>query len=160
MSVERSLPVLERVRIASPCPAQWGAMAGGQRTRDCHMCGLHVHNVEAMTSEEAGALLVRAKSERVCARPHRRADGTIITRDCPVGLRLRQRARRTVARAAAAVLLLVFGGLASREGGRGWELLIALGLRAEPVQPREDPEVEQGVIIEWNERLDDGVGGA
>jgi hypothetical protein len=110
-----SLPLLESARIASPCPARWEEMTGNDRTRFCAQCGLHVHNIAAMTAGEAEALLARAASgeDRVCARLYRRADGTVLTRDCPVGVRLRERARRAAARVAAALGLVLCAAAAA-----------------------------------------------
>lgn len=113
-----SLPLLESVRIATPCPARWEEMTGDDRTRFCAQCGLHVHNIAAMTAVEAEALLARAGAggeggDRVCARLYRRADGTVLTRDCPVGVRLRERARRAAARVAAAVGLILCAAVAA-----------------------------------------------
>lgn len=87
--------------IASPCTADWKAMAGDDKRRFCQQCHLHVHDLSAMTSDEASAVLRAAGSGRVCVRFHRRHDGTVLTQDCPVGLR--QRLRRARARATAAV---------------------------------------------------------
>lgn len=90
---------LRDLRIASPCSADWHAMTGDERSRFCAQCKLHVHDLSAMTRDEATALLRNAASGRVCVRFFRRADGRVLTRDCPVGLR--QKLRRAWARAAA-----------------------------------------------------------
>ena len=97
-------PLLDQVRIASPCSADWDAMRGTDRARVCADCRLTVHNLSAMTADEAEALLADADG-RVCARLRRRADGTVLTRDCPTGVRRERRARwgrRGVAAAVAA----------------------------------------------------------
>jgi hypothetical protein len=94
---DRSL--LDGISIASPCTADWNQMAGDARRRFCAQCKLHVHDLSGMTAAEATALLRTAAQGRVCVRLFRRADGTVLTRDCPVGLR--QRLRRAWARAAA-----------------------------------------------------------
>lgn len=85
-------------------------MAGDDRSRHCEQCSLKVHNISGMTRPEAEAFLAstlgtnNATTRRVCARFFRRADGTILTADCPVGLAaLRAKARRTATRIAAAV---------------------------------------------------------
>jgi hypothetical protein len=106
------LSILDRVRIASPCPMEWGAMKGDERVRHCDMCHLDVHNLSAMTRAEAEEFMEWRASQdgRVCVGFYRRADGTILTQDCPVGLRaLRLRAARMVTRAAAVLGLLVTG---------------------------------------------------
>ena len=94
---------LDRVRIASPCPASWDRMTGDARVRFCDECHLHVYNIAEMTRLEVETVIAKTEG-RLCARIYRRADGTVITRDCPVGLRaLRRRARR-VATAGVAML--------------------------------------------------------
>jgi len=112
MSATLSLPLLQQARIASPCSMRWEDMTptGDTHTRRCEQCNLNVHNFASMTAERAEAILRAAINEdgsrkhRVCAGIYRRADGTIITADCPVGLAaLRAKTRRTVARVAAAV---------------------------------------------------------
>jgi hypothetical protein len=114
-----SLDVLDRIGVASPCAADWGAMSGGDRVRRCGACGLHVHNLSDMTREDAAALIGRTEG-RLCVRLYRRADGTTITRDCPVGVRgVRRRVAAGIGRAAAAAAL-VAGSVAALGVGRAW----------------------------------------
>ena len=87
---------LDRLRIASPCPASWEQMTGDDRARFCELCNLHVYNIAELTASEAKSLIANAEG-RICARLYRRSDGTVITKDCPVGLRA---IRRRVARIA------------------------------------------------------------
>lgn len=83
--------VLDSVRIASPCPASWSTMEGDDRVRFCKQCQLSVYNLSALSRPEAEAL-VQQREGRLCVRYFQRADGTILTRDCPTGLRaLRKR---------------------------------------------------------------------
>lgn len=109
---------LGSLRIAAPCPATWEGMAGDERVRHCTLCSLNVYNFAEMTGDEVRQLLVRTEG-RVCARLYRRADGTVVTRDCPTGLRaLRRRASRVAVALAAALLTLpslAFGGTAGKE---------------------------------------------
>lgn len=106
----RHLSLLQDVRVASPCPASWDAMDGDDRRRFCHQCSKHVYNFASMREAEIVELL---RDEHVCGRLYRRADGTILTADCPTGLRLaRERLVRVSVRAAALVLTL-FGGALS-----------------------------------------------
>lgn len=93
---DRSL--LDGISIASPCTADWNQMQGDDRRRFCASCKLHVHDLSGMTANEALALLQKGEG-RTCVRFFRRADGTVLTRDCPVGLR--QKLRAMWARAAA-----------------------------------------------------------
>jgi len=60
-------------------------MHGNDRVRFCGGCSQNVFNLSAMTTEEAEDLIRRADG-RLCARFYRRDDGTILTKDCPVGL--------------------------------------------------------------------------
>ena len=76
--------LLANVRVASPCSARWGHMAGDEQARFCSQCSKHVYNLSAMTAEAATAL-IREKEGQLCARFYQRADGTMLTADCPVG---------------------------------------------------------------------------
>lgn len=97
--------LLNRVRIASPCPADWSAMDGDDRSRLCAQCNKRVYNLSAMSAREAEAF-IRQATGRVCVRLYQRADGTVMTADCPVGLAaVRARAARLAGRVAAAVAL-------------------------------------------------------
>lgn len=111
----RSLPMaddvlLKNVRIASPCSVNWDAMPGGERVRSCAQCGHKVYNLSEMPAADAAHLL-RSSEGRVCVRFYQRPDGTVMTKDCPVGLRaLRQRAARA-ATLAFSTLFISLGGL-------------------------------------------------
>ncbi len=104
---------LKNLRIATPCPASWESMAGDERVRHCSLCKLNVYNVSEMTRDEVRDLFLHNEG-RACIRLYRRADGTILTRDCPAGLRaLRRRASRVAAATIAAMLSFpsfAFGG--------------------------------------------------
>ena len=94
-----SLRLLDRVGVASPCHARWEEMTGDERVRHCAACNLRVHNISAMSRDDAEALLQAGAGDRLCVRLFRRADGTILTKDCPVGLaRVRAGARRALVR--------------------------------------------------------------
>jgi hypothetical protein len=98
MSARRALPILENLRIAAPCDASWETMQGDARVRFCGQCEKNVYNLSAMERTDAEKLLAE-HGESLCVRLYKRADGTVITADCPVGLR-RLRRRRFVAAAA------------------------------------------------------------
>ena len=66
--------MLERIKIASPCKANWEQMAGDERVRHCAECNLDVYNLSAMTRREVEHL-VQEREGRLCARFYRRADG-------------------------------------------------------------------------------------
>ena len=112
-------PVLEGLRIASPCTASWEGMAGDDRVRHCGACRLNVYDLSSMTRREAEDL-VRRTEGRLCVRFHRRADGTVLTRDCPVGLRAVRRRLALLGSALAASFLAMFAagcGRAAPGGG-------------------------------------------
>jgi hypothetical protein len=84
--------LFDNLKVASPCRASWEEMDGDDRVRHCKMCDRNVYNLSAMTRVEGEALLM-SHTGRLCARFYRRADGTILTSDCPVGVRARRRRR-------------------------------------------------------------------
>lgn len=96
---------LDRIRIATPCPVSWEQMTGTKRVRYCSHCRLNVYNVSELSRAEA-ELLVASTEKRICARLYRRADGTVITKDCPVGLAA---LTKKLSRKATAVLATVIG---------------------------------------------------
>ena len=100
------LPVLDNIRIAAPCSADWAKMAGDDRVRHCGDCKKNVFNLSDLTRSEAEALIVE-KQGKLCVRYYQRADGTILTKDCPVGV-ARRRKRKLIA--AGAVAMLAGGG--------------------------------------------------
>jgi hypothetical protein len=110
------LPILDEIRIASPCNADWDEMTGDAHVRFCGKCEKNVYNLSSMTRADAEAL-VREKEGRMCVRFYQRSDGTLLTQDCPVGVekrRFRERvwnSFRTVA-ASAALLAGLAGGRA------------------------------------------------
>ena len=97
----RALPLLDSVKIASPCTASWDEMIGDDRARFCAHCQKDVFNLSAMPREEAETFL-RERTSEVCVRLYKRADGTVLTSDCPVGV-TRKRRRRLVVGAVTAV---------------------------------------------------------
>jgi hypothetical protein len=132
------LPVmLESLRIATPCSADWDEMAGDDRVRFCGKCEKNVYNLSAMT-REAGEALVREKEGRMCVRMYQRTDGTVLTSDCPVGVRkerLRARIWARVSSMAASAALVV--GLWS---GRARADLAIDGKKPTAEQPKTPPQ--------------------
>jgi hypothetical protein len=89
----------------------WDDMAGNERVRFCSQCKLNVYDISTMTKSEAEVFIANAEG-RICAKLYRRADGAVMTRDCPVGLRaIRKRVSGAVA-AAFSALISLFGGSA------------------------------------------------
>lgn len=62
-------------------------MLGDERTRTCGVCKHEVHDLGALTEADAETLL--ARSEKLCVRFYRRADGRVVTADCaPIRYRM------------------------------------------------------------------------
>ncbi len=96
--------MLDRISIAALCSANWDSMPGSDRVRHCGQCNKNVYNLSEMTRREAEALL-REKDGQLCARLYRRADGTILTSNCPAGLRAIGRSISRVAGAAMSAMM-------------------------------------------------------
>jgi hypothetical protein len=116
--VNASRTSLDLIQIASPCPASWESMKGDARVRFCGECRLNVYNLSEMSRGEAETF-VSQREGRTCVRFFRREDGTVLTKDCPVGLRaLRQRFVRATAALCGILVALIsgtlFGGAISR----------------------------------------------
>ena len=106
---------LERVRIAAPCKADWEEMVGTDRVRFCGQCNLNVYNLSSMTKSEAESFVSRNEAS-LCIRFYRRSDGSILTRNCPVGLRAIRRRMSYIAKAVSSTVLGFFAGLGLYEG--------------------------------------------
>ncbi|HYR74773.1 MAG TPA: carboxypeptidase-like regulatory domain-containing protein [Pyrinomonadaceae bacterium] len=105
---------IDRLRIASPCPANWAQMTGDDRVRFCDLCNLHVYNLAELTRTEAESLIANSEG-RTCARLYRRSDGTVITKDCPVGLRALRRRAAKVAGVVFAAFMSLVGSVAGQK---------------------------------------------
>ena len=96
--------MLDQIKIASPCSANWEQMEGNDRVRFCGECKKNVFNLSAMPRKDAEALLLET-SGNICTRLYRRTDGTVLTADCPVGLGIKiARAKRRLGWAIAGAL--------------------------------------------------------
>lgn len=98
--------LLDNLVIASPCSIAWDAMTGDNRKRLCGGCSRYVHNISDMTRDEAETFLQENGTSR-CMIFYRRFDGTIMTDDCPVGLRKIRDACRVTCRVAASFLVML-----------------------------------------------------
>ena len=87
------LDVLNKLKIASPCHVSWDSMRnlyGSDAIRHCDQCNLNVYNISEMAAADAVDLIERAEG-RVCVRMYKRPDGTVITANCPVGVKRKRR---------------------------------------------------------------------
>ena len=114
---------LSKVRVASPCPADWESMIGDERVRFCGQCELNVYNLSAMTTAQAENLIVRTEG-RMCIRYYRRKDGSILTQDCPVGLRALRHRMSRIRLAVTSMLLGFFAGSAGSYAVNGFETVL------------------------------------
>jgi hypothetical protein len=71
---------LNLIRVETPCPKRWQDMEGDDKLRYCDACRRYVHNVSAMSTDEASAL-VSGTQGRICVRYLAAPDGTPVTRD-------------------------------------------------------------------------------
>lgn len=111
-------------------------MIGTERRRFCGDCQLNVYNLSGMSQREAENLLTNSEG-RLCVRFFRRADGTILTKDCPVGW---QAVKRRVSRTAAAFASMFFG------------IIGGLGINGYFTKSREN------VVVGLITRTEDGAG--
>ncbi len=101
---------LNNLKVASPCSQDWNAMIGSERKRYCGECKLNVYNLSGMSRTEAENLVMNAEG-RLCVRFYKRADGSVITEDCPVGwAKIKQRTRAYLT-AVASLIFTFFGAL-------------------------------------------------
>jgi hypothetical protein len=103
---------LEHVKIAAPCQADWAQMFAfeNERVRFCSQCNLNVYNLSGMTRSEAEALLTYTEG-RLCVRFYRRSDGTILTQNCPIGLKAIKRRVAWVAQVLLGMVLSLLSGI-------------------------------------------------
>ena len=102
------LPVLDNIRVAAPCSASWDKMTGDDRVRACGDCQKNVYNLSSLTRDEAETL-IREKEGKLCVRYFQRADGTILLKDCEIGVKRRRRRRWMAVGVAASLAGSVFG---------------------------------------------------
>ena len=102
----RNISLLDRVRMASICDVGWNNMSGDDRVRFCNKCQQNVYNLTTMTPAQAEQFLVEREG-KACVRAYRRFDGSILTNDCPWGVRHARRAAARVIGLAGLTLLAI-----------------------------------------------------
>ena len=164
------LPILENIRVASPCTADWSKMTGDERVRHCGDCKKNVYNLSDMTRDEAEAVIIE-KEGRLCVRYYQRTDGTILLKDCTVGVSRRRR-RRLVAAGAIAMLagggVLVWRSMRESEPKCSGEHEVMMGqaarlpehheMKGEMSKPEPPPTVHQGLPMPPPEHLEVKMG--
>jgi hypothetical protein len=98
---------IDELQVASPCSASWSDMTGSDTVRLCAQCEKNVYDLSLLTRAEA-AELIREKEGKLCIRFYKRADGTVLTADCPKGLRaLRKSYLKTRAKVLASMIGII-----------------------------------------------------
>lgn len=90
---------LELVDIPNPCTVPWESMTGDERVRFCKHCSKNVYNLSDMSRTDARNLLISSEG-KICISMLKRADGTVVTDECPPILRPARNAGRRVLSAA------------------------------------------------------------
>ena len=106
---------IDNMYLAKPCSAKWDDMPGDERARHCGACKLNVYNFAEMTRAEIEKLLIE-KEGKVCGLLYKRPDGTVLTKDCPVGLARIRRRVALLSGALAASIFLAAGTVLARVG--------------------------------------------
>jgi hypothetical protein len=123
-----TIPLLQNVKVASPCSASWEGMEqiDGDRVHFCSGCKKNVYNLSALSQVEAEGLL-RKHEGHLCVRYYQRKDGTILTQNCPVGL---QAVRfQLICRSLTTALLLLVSGMGGTVSPRQRENSAFMGMR-------------------------------
>ena len=108
--MQTEIPLLNNVKVAAPCQQKWNDMVGGDRVRYCRSCEKNVYNLSEMSQTEAENLL-QTHEGHLCVRFYQRADGKIMTNNCPVGLRAIRKMYVKQTAAIASLCGLFFGAL-------------------------------------------------
>ena len=112
--MQTTIPLLQNVRVASPCDASWEGMEAvdGERVKFCLHCAKNVYNLSEMTQWEAEGLL-RKHEGKLCARYYQRRDGTVLTRDCRIGAQVVRVALIRRSAVAASLFAMMFSAMAA-----------------------------------------------
>jgi hypothetical protein len=142
---------LDSIKVASPCSANWDEMIGNDRKRFCGQCKLNVYNLSGMTRQEAENLFMNAEG-RICARFFRRSDGTVLTKDCPVGWKAAKRRMSKIWTAFASVVVTAVSGIGitafinQKAAGPDYSIMGAVAIENPnnskdplPVEPENEP---------------------
>lgn len=145
------------LRVASPCSVGWENMSGDERTRFCKLCNLNVYNISELSSREVETLI--AKSEgKICGRIYKRADGTVLTKDCPVGLRAYyKRTARFAGAALAAIIGLFSVGFAQSNSKKDKTCKVTSDISLLRTEIRKGENLIEGTITDPNGAVVPGV---
>lgn len=133
----------ENVKVASPCHESWDNMTGDEHVRFCASCEHPVYNLSSLNGHEIAKLIKDTEGPRKCVRFYRRADGTMLTKDCPVGF---AKARRRAIGAFASIAVTVLGGTALYKYFEQQAHPAVMGIMAMP-QDSPDGDIIMGEMI-------------
>lgn len=143
---------LQQITIASPCEERWDAMHGDDRVRHCERCDLNVYNFAEMTGEEVTDLLASTHG-RLCGRIFRRHDGTILLRDCPIGMAALRRKVVRFAAVSVALFLSTAAGITSAALSQRGQDIFEWGIARTLRESR-----PFDALLRWSERADASQG--
>lgn len=96
---------LETINLAFSCPMDWDKMIGNNQIRYCPECKLNVYNISSLSSIEA-TKLINNNENKLCIKLYKRADGTVLTKDCSIGIKvIKKKINTNIAVASLAILL-------------------------------------------------------
>jgi hypothetical protein len=143
---------INKLRVASPCSVGWETMSGDERIRHCHSCQLNIYNISEMAKNEVEDLIAKREG-RLCIRLYKRADGTVLTKDCPVGFRAYQ---KRISRFAGATLATVLG-LFSISFGQKQDEKSVDALEVKIVRTKNQESILHGIIADPNGTIISGA---
>jgi len=137
---------LNNLKVASPCSQDWNAMLGDSRKRYCGECKLNVYNLSGMTRTEAENLIMNAEG-RLCVRFYKRADGSVLTQDCPVGWAKVKNRTKAYITALASLIFTFFGALGLVSAfKKSNETVMGKMIPVSTATPKRTPEYTMGNI--------------
>ncbi len=135
---------VNKLRVASPCSIGWETMTGDERVRRCHACQLNIYNTAEMTASEVQTL-IENREGRLCIRMYRRADGTVLTKDCPVGLRA---VRKRISVFAGAAISSILGLFSISFAQKDWPPIRPTEIRTERTKSNTEYSQLSGTICD------------
>lgn len=130
---------LEIIEIPEPCTVPWESMTGDDKVRFCSQCTKNVYNLSSLSTAEARGLLISKEGE-ICISMLKRADGTIVSDECPRILKPIRDGYRRLTAAISAVLAISLSCLPARSQ----ENKSAAGAAKVPSAAAKDADLEGG----------------
>lgn len=106
---------LDLIEIPNPCTVPWSSMTGNSQVRFCDQCEKNVYNLSGLSQKEATNLVLTGEG-KICVSMLKRADGTIVTDECPRLLRPMRDGLKRAATAVSALLAMMISAVPVRAG--------------------------------------------